>query len=348
VPGPRLSMDDRRMIECGARAGLPQKKIAELIGRDPSVVCRELQRAGCPGDGGWLPARELPGRRRQCGQPMRYVAARADRQARVRGRRPKPCKLSSPVLAAVVSGWLALDWSPQQVSTRLRREFGDDDAMTVSHETIYRSLFVQGRGQLRRDLAEHLRTGRTSRKTRGQARTGGRLVGMVPISERPVEAADRAVPGHWEGDLLCGGKGKGAVITLVERRSRFVLLAPVTSLNALDVRLQLTELIGRLPQMLRRSLTWDQGKEMAEHAQLSLDTGMQVYFCHPHSPWQRGSNENTNGLLRQYWPKGCDMREITQDQCDRIAVLLNGRPRQTLDWDTPAEVFNQTLIATAA
>jgi IS30 family transposase len=256
--------------------------------------------------------------------------------------------LSSPVLAAVVSGWLALDWSPQQVSTQLRREFGDDDAMTVSHETIYRSLFVQGRGQLRRDLAEHLRTGRTSRKPRGQGRTGGRLVGMVPISERPAEAADRAVPGHWEGDLLCGGKGKGAVITLVERRSRFVLLAPVISLNALDVRLQLTELIGRLPQMLRRSLTWDQGKEMAEHAQFSLDTGMQVYFCHPHSPWQRGSNENTNGLLRQYWPKGSDMREITQDQCDRVALLLNGRPRQTLNWDTPAEVFNQTLIATAA
>jgi transposase, IS30 family len=179
VPGPRLSRDDRRMIECGVRAGLPQKRIAELIGRDPSVVCRELQRAGCPGDGGWLPSRELPGRRRRCGQPRRYVAERADRQARVRARRPKPCKLAAPVLAAVVSGWLALDWSPQQVSTRLRREFGHDDAMTVSHETIYRSLFVQGRGQLRRGACQDfcvsgVRCGR--RCGRGRSERVGRVL----------------------------------------------------------------------------------------------------------------------------------------------------------------------------
>jgi transposase, IS30 family len=327
--------------------GLPQVQIAEMIGRHPSVVCRELKRSGCPPDGGWLPSAQLPRPRQRCGHPMRYVAERAHRQAEQRAKRPKPFKLASPVLAAVVEGWLGLDWSPEQISRMLQRRFGDDEGMTVSHETIYQSLFVQGRGELRRELAGHLRSGRTSRKPHGQ-RTGGRLVGMVSISERPAEAADRAVPGHWEGDLLCGGKGKGAVITLVERRSRFVLLAPVTNLNAIDVRLQLTELIGRLPEALRRSLTWDQGKEMAEHAQFSLDTGMTVYFCNPHSPWQRGSNENTNGLLRQYWPKGFDMRPLTQADCDHVADRLNGRPRETLDWHTPAEIFNQTLIATAA
>jgi IS30 family transposase len=346
VPGRRLTEDDRRVIEAGARVGLPQRQIADMIGRHPSVVCRELQRAGCPADGGWLPSARVRQRRSRAGQPMRYVAARAHKQAQRRAKRPKPFKLASPLLVAVVEGWLGLDWSPQQISRMLRARFGDDVAMTVSHETIYQSLFVQGRGELRRELAVHLRSRRTSRKPQGQ-RTGGRLVGTVSISERPAEAADRAVPGHWEGDLLCGAKGKGAVITLVERRSRFVLLAPVTNFNALDVRLQLTELVGRLPDALRRSLTWDQGKEMAEHATFSLDTGMAVYFCHPHSPWQRGSNENTNGLLRQYWPKGCDMRGLTQADCDRVADLLNGRPRQTLDWHTPAETFNQTLIATA-
>jgi transposase, IS30 family len=347
VPGPRLSRDERSVIEAGARVGLPQKQIAEMIGRHPSSVSRELKRAGCPPDGGWLPAVRLPRPRERCGHPMRYVAERAERQARERARRPKSFKLSSPVLVAIVEGWLGLDWSPQQIAVMLRARFGDDEAMTVSHETIYQSLFVQGRGELRRELAAHLRSGRTTRKPQGQ-RAGGRLVGMVSISDRPAEAADRAVPGHWEGDLLCGGKGKGAVITLVERRSRFVLLAPVHTLNALDVRLALTELIGRLPDALRRSLTWDQGKEMAEHAQFSLDTGMQVYFCNPHSPWQRGSNENTNGLLRQYWPKGFDMRPLNQADCDHVADLLNGRPRQTLDWHTPAEIINQTLIATAA
>ena len=278
---------------------------------------------------------------------MRYVAERAHRQAQRRALRPKPFKLASPVLVAIVEGWLALDWSPEQISRMLRARFGDDESMTVSPETIYQSLFVQGRGELRRELTAHLRSGRTTRTPQGR-RTGGRLVGMISIRERPAEAADRAVPGHWEGDLLCGGKGKGAVITLVERRSRFVLLAPVVNLNALDVRLQLTELVGRLPDALRRSLTWDQGKEMAEHARFSLDTGLQVYFCDPHSPWQRGSNENTNGLLRQYWPQGFDMRPLNQADCDHVADRLNGRPRETLDWHTPAEVFNQTLIATAA
>ena len=347
MPGPRLSRDERSVIEAGARVGLPQRQIAQMIGRHPSVVCRELKRAGCPADGGWLPSARVRRARPRAGQPMRYVAERAHRQAVERGRRPKPFKLASPLLVAMVEGWLALDWSPQQIATMLRRRFNDDEAMTVSHETIYQSLFVQTRGELRREFAVHLRSGRTNRKPQGQ-RTGGRLVGMVPISERPAEAADRAVPGHWEGDLLCGGKGKGAVITLVERRSRFVLLAPVTNLNAIDVRETLTELIGRLPAALRRTLTWDQGKEMAEHAQFGLDTGMQVYFCDPHSPWQRGSNENTNGLLRQYWPKGFDMRPLTQADCDHVADRLNGRPRQTLNWHTPAEVFNQTLVAPAA
>jgi len=343
-----LSQRERELIEIGLRKRLPQKDIAEMICRSPSTVSREISRRGSPPDGGYLKVAELGHSRKRAGYPRAYLAARAHREAAVLARRPKRAKLADPVLAAIVGGWLELDWSPQQISRRLRVEFGEDEAMTVSPETIYQSLFVQGRGELRRELALHLRSGRTSRKTQGQSNGRGKLAGMVSIRERPAEADDRAVPGHWEGDLLCGAKGKAVVITLVERSSRFVLLAPVANMKSLDVREQLTALIGRLPEHLRRSLTWDQGSEMAQHAQFSLETGLAVFFCDPHSPWQRGSNENTNGLLRQYWPKGADLSGVTQAECDRIADLLNGRPRMTLDWHTPAEVLNQTLIATAA
>jgi IS30 family transposase len=247
----------------------------------------------------------------------------------------------------VVSGLLEADWSPQQIAAMLPRLYPGDEAMRVSHETIYTSLFVQGRGELRRELAAHLRTGRTARQPRGRIQKRGRLVGMIPISQRPAEAADRAVPGHWEGDLLQGGVGKGAVITLVERASRFVLLAPLPARHrGVETRQILTQMISRLPLELKKSLTWDQGKEMAEHAKFTLDSGLQVYFCDPHSPWQRGTNENTNGLLRQYWPKGADLRGLTQADCDTIALKLNTRPRQTLAWNTPAQALDEALLAT--
>jgi IS30 family transposase len=207
---------------------------------------------------------------------------------------------------------------------------------------------VQTRGELRKELTAHLRTGRTTRRAHGTARPG-KLVGTVPISARPAEAADRAVPGHWEGDLLMGGRGKGAVITLVERTTRFVLLAPLPDTHrAIDLREVLTPMIASLPEQIRRTLTWDRGKEMAEHARIAIDAGIDIYFCDPHSPWQRGSNENTNGLLRQYWPKGCDMRQLTQADCDEVALSLNTRPRQTLGWKTPREALTEVLRATAA
>jgi len=220
--------------------------------------------------------------------------------------------------------------------------------MQVSHETIYQSLFVQTRGELRRELTAHLRTGRKARKPQGRSDRRGRLAGMVSIRERPAEATDRAVPGHWEGDLVMGGVGKGAVITLVERSTRFVMIAPLPERQGgLDLREKLTPLICALPTQLKRSLTWDQGKEMAQHARISVDTGLAIYFADPHSPWQRGSNENTNGLLRQYLPKGSDMRHLTQADCDTIAERLNTRPRQTLGWKTPAQALDEVLGATA-
>jgi IS30 family transposase len=269
---------------------------------------------------------------------------RAQRQAR----RPKPSKLVGE-FALVVSGFLAANWSPQQISVMLPRLFPAREDWRVSHETIYQSLFVQTRGELRRELAAHLRSGRTHRKARGSASGRGKLTGMISIRQRPAEAEDRAVPGHWEGDLLMGGIGKGAVITLVERSTRFVLLAPLPdSHKAIDVREVLTAMIATLPAQLRRTLTWDQGKEMAEHAQIAIDAGIDIYFCDPHSPWQRGSNENTNGLLRQYWPKGCDMRHLTQADCDDVALSLNTRPRQTLAWQTPQQALDEALRATAA
>ena len=326
------------MIQRGLDHGLSQAVIAVAIGRSAATVSREVRRNGGP--------RSSRVGVRLVGRPARYRAGRAQHRAVVRARRPKQSRIVG-ALAAVVSGLLEADWSPQQIAAMLPELFPDDERMRVSHETIYQSLFVQTRGELRRELAAHLRTGRTSRKSRGRVKRVGRIVGMTPISQRPAEADDRAVPGHWEGDLLLGGVGRGSIITLVERSSRFVLLAPLNVRHtAPGTREQLTRMIGRLPLELRRSLTWDQGKELAEHATFSMQTGLPVFFCDPHSPWQRGSNENTNGLLRQYWPKGSDLTTVTQEECDAIALRLNTRPRQTLNWQTPAQALDRALLAT--
>jgi IS30 family transposase len=341
MAGRRLSEQERLVIQRGLDAGIAQAQIATVLGRSPSTISREIRRGGGPRS-----ARATVAGSRPPGRPRRYRADRAQQRAVQRARRPKPYRLVGE-LAAVVRGLLALDWSPQQISAMLKAVFPDNEAMQVSHETIYQSLFVQTRGQLRRELTAHLRTGRTSRKPRGRVETRGRLTGMMPISARPPEAADRAVPGHWEGDLLLGGIGKGAIITLVERHSRFVMLAPLTTgRTAAETRAQLTAMITRLPMQLRKSLTWDQGKEMAEHAAFTIATELPVYFCDPHAPWQRGSNENTNGLLRQYWPKGADLRAVTSTDCDAIAWRLNTRPRQTLGWKTPAQALDEALLAT--
>lgn len=340
MAGCRLSESERVVIERGLDAGLTQGQIAVVLGRSPSTVSREVRRGGGP--------RTSRIGARIVGRPRRYRAVRAHAMACERARRPKGCKLVGR-LGAVVAALLEADWSPQQIANMLPILYSDDEAMRVSHETIYQSLFVQTRGELRRELTAHLRTARTARKPRGRVDRRGKLKGMLPISARPAEADDRAVPGHWEGDLILGGVGKGAIITLVERASRFVLLAPLnTSHTAADTRDQLTGLIVRLPLELRKSLTWDQGKEMAEHARFTIETGLPVFFCDPHSPWQRGSNENTNGLLRQYWPKGSDLSHVTQDECDAIALRLNTRPRQTLNWQTPAQALDRGLLATAS
>jgi len=346
MPGARLTVHDREVIERGLVRGLSYALIAELIGKHRTTVAREVSRGlGSKVSRVVLPA---PVGRVRWGRPPGYRARVAHGKAVQRARRPKACKLTG-TLALVVSGFLAANWSPQQIAAMLPELYPDDDGMRVSHETIYQSLFVQTRGELRRELTTHLRTQRTARKPQGRADKRGRLIGMTPISARPAEARDRAVPGHWEGDLLLGGTGKGAVITLVERSTRFVLLAPLPDTHkAIDLQAVLTPMIASLPDQIRKTLTWDQGKEMAEHADIAIEAGIAIYFADPHSPWQRGSNENTNGLLRQYWPKGCDMRELTQADCDEVALSLNTRPRETLGWKTPREALNAVLGATAA
>jgi IS30 family transposase len=266
-----------------------------------------------------------------------------------RARRPKPTKLgSNPALCRRVIADLEKLWSPQQISGRLAGEFGDDESMQISHETIYKSIYLQGRGELRRELARCLRSGRQARKPRGRAvERRGKIPDMTMISARPAEIADRAVPGHWEGDLIVGKNGKSAIGTVVERSTRFVMLLHLPGDHSAEtVRAAITAKIGQLPADLARSVTWDQGSEMSQHARFSIDTGVKVYFCDPHSPWQRGSNENTNGLLRQYFPKGSDLSVHTPEHLDNVAARLNERPRQTLQWRTPAEALDQLLVAT--
>jgi IS30 family transposase len=258
--------------------------------------------------------------------------------------RPKPTKLSrSPRLLAAVEAGLQKRWSPQQISAKLKLDHPDDREMRISHETIYLSLFVQARGELRRELTRCLRTGRRRRQPQGQVSHRGKITDMVMISERPAEVEDRAVPGHWEADLLMGKNNRSQVATLVERSTRFVMLAALDDKTAAHVGRVLAERIQTLPEGLRRSLTCDQGKEFAEHKAFSIQSEVPVYFCDPHSPWQRGSNENTNGLLRQYLPRGTDLAAHDQAALDRIAAELNGRPRQTLGWMNPAEKMAELL-----
>lgn len=320
-----LTLGEREEISRGLAAGASSRAIARRIGRAPSTVSREVGRNG--------------GRKR-------YRAADADQATLRRHGRPKPSKLAlSPALRAEVEALLELQWSPEQISASLKEKYPDDSPMQVSHETIYRSLFVQGRGALRKELTRHLRTQRFVRQAKKRLRTGrGHIPDRIMISERPAEAADRAVPGHWEGDLLLG-KPTDAIGTLVERSTRFVMLfqLPGGAIRAEAVRQGLAETILHLPANLRRSLVWDQGHEMAEHALFTVDTGVQVFFCDPHSPWQRGTNENTNGLLRQYFPKGQSLAAVTQAELDLVADQLNGRPRQTLGWRTPAQKLDELL-----
>ena len=324
----RLSLDDRVDIQLGVGRGESFRLIAASIGRAPSTVCREVAANG--GRAG-------------------YRALKADRRARSEARRPKTPKLAAnPALQDRVVAELRKLWSPQQISRRLRAEFGDDPAMTVSHETIYKSLYVQGRGELRRELTRCLRSGRAVRKPRGRLEQRGSLPDMVMISERPAEVEDRAVPGHWEGDLIVGEGGRSAVGTLVERTTRLVLLLHLPEGRGADsVDAAMRKAIATLPDELRRSITWDQGKEMANHADFTVATGIPIYFCDPHSPWQRGSNENTNGLLRQYLPKGTDLSKHSAADLVEIQRSLNGRPRKTLGYLTPSEVYAQVVAATA-
>lgn len=321
----RLSFVEREEISRGLIAGATCSAIAAGLGRAASTVSRDVAANG--------------GR-------AKYRAHAADERALSLMTRPKLSKLAAcPRLRAEVEARLAVRWSPQQIAKSLRADFAEDSEMWVSHETIYTSLFVQGRGSLRKELASCLRTGRAIRRPQGRVPTNkGKLGEMVLISERPAEAADRAVPGHWEGDLIMGSACKSAIGTLVERSTRFVMLLHLPDgHNADQVRVALENTIGRLPVQLRRSLTWDQGKEMADHVRFTIDTGVQVYFCDPRSPWQRGSNENTNGLLRQYFPKGTDLSGLTRHQLDAVAAELNGRPRQTLGWMKPSEKFAELV-----
>jgi len=329
--GRYLSVAEREEIALGLAQGLAVREIARRLGRAPSTVSREIARNSTRGR-------------------YRYRAVAAQASAEERARRAKPAKLAvNGELRAAVQGKLERKWSPEQISAWLRREFPGRPEMRVSHETIYQSLYVQGRGALRRELAACLRTGRAVRRPRRRAGSRrGRIAGMVNISQRPAEAADRAVPGHWEGDLIEGRAGKSHIGTLVERTTRFTMLVPLPDGKSAEAMAgALVPVIGSLPDALRRSLTWDQGKEMSAHRQIAVAADCEVYFCDPHSPWQRGSNENTNGLLRQYFPKGTEMPS-GPGRLRAVAGELNGRPRKTLGWKTPAEAMAELLDSQAA
>jgi IS30 family transposase len=322
-----LTITEREQILVGLAQGLSLTAIARQLDRAVSTISREVAGAG---------GRE------------KYSAWGAHERARAQARRPKPFKLATGRLLQEVATKLEQLWSPQEISARLRLEHPGDPEMHVSHETIYQSLFVQGRGQLRRELARCLRSGRTARKSRTGVDGRGRIPGMVMISERPAEVEDRAVPGHWEGDLILGEQSRSAVGTLVERSTRLTLLLHLgEGKSAEQVEVAMREAITALPVSLRRTITWDQGAEMTKHAAFTAATGIPIYFCDPHSPWQRGSNENTNGLLRQYLPKSTDLSLVSRDELDRIQDSLNGRPRKTLGYMTPSEKFAE-LVATTA
>ena len=380
LSGRYLSFAEREEIALLRAQKLGVREIARRVGRSPSTISRELRRNAATRSGS-----------------LTYRASTAQWHADRRSRRPKPAKLAvnselrryvqdrlsgavqrpdGVAVAGPEVNWIGRrhgqrkdrrwgkSWSPEQISNRLRLDFPDDESMRISHEAIYQSLYVQGRGALRRELTACLRTGRALRVPRARARRGKNFVtDEVLISQRPAEADDRAVPGHWEGDLILGLQ-RSAIGTLVERTTRFTMLLYLPPMpghgrprvkngpalsghGAAAVRDAIANTITTLPEQLRRSLTWDQGAEMAEHPKLRIDTGLQVYFCDPHSPWQRGTNENTNGLLRQYFPRGTDLSRYRADDLAAVAAALNGRPRKTLGWRTPAEALNEYLGAAA-
>ena len=323
-----LSLSEREEISRGLAADRSLREIARSIGRDPGTISREVTR-NCV-----------------LGKPYRAVTAQA--LAEQRARRPKPRKLDNDRLHARIEQDLTDKWSPEEIAGRLRQEFPDDRSMQVSHETIYRALFIQGKGALRTELTACLRTGRAIRRPRkrvdGRSSPDRRIPDKVMISERPAEADDRAVPGHWEGDLILGAHNRSAVGTLVERATRFVILLHLPGPHdAAAFQDAVVEAMGALPAQLRRSLAWDQGLEMRHHQQISIAADLPIYFCDPHSPWQRGTNENTNGLLRQYLPKGSDLSKASPTDLAEIARSLNGRPRKTLNWLKPIEVIGPLL-----
>lgn len=326
-PGvPRLSFQEREEISIRRAAGEGVRAIAQSLGRSPSTVSRELKRGTV---------------RRKSGYRASVAQALADQRAR----RPKTRLFElDHALREHVQDRLHAKDSPEQISRRLPLVFPDDPAMRVCHETIYRCLYVDGRGGLQRELVKCLRTGRSLRKTRRTTERRGRLAGMVNIAQRPLDALDRAVPGHWEGDLITGKENKSAIGTLVERSTGYVMLLHLpNSHGADDVQKTTIEAMSRLPRSLRRTLTWDQGQEMANHAAIAKATQLEIYFCDPHSPWQRATNENTNGLLRQYFPKSTDLSGYHRDYLDFVAGQLNDRPRKRLGWRTPTEVLDQLL-----
>ena len=323
-----LSLVEREEISRGIAAGYTIRRIAQGLGRAVSTVSQEISRhGGCE----------------------RYRAAEADLQAWESARRPKLCLLSkNQQLQRIVAVKLMDDWAPQQIANWLKAEYPENPELWVSHETIYRSLFVQARGALKKELIGHLRSKRRIRRSRHATDRGagrGEIVDAISIRQRPAEVEDRAVPGHWEGDLVEGSRGT-FIATLVERRSRFVILVKVEDKRTEIVVAALIKAVRKLPAALRRSLTWDRGMELANHAQFTVATDVQVYFCDPSSPWQRGSNENTNGLLRQYYPKGMDLSNVSQAQLDTVARKLNTRPRETLHWKTPADILSTSVSLT--
>jgi IS30 family transposase len=323
-----LTLAEREDISRGIASGCSMRVIAQRLSRTCSTVSREVARHG---------------------GPSLYRANEADQRAWESALRPKPCLLSThSELQEIVASKLIQDWSPEQISGWLKQQYPKDESLRVSHETIYRSLFIQARGALKKELIQHLRSKRQIRRSRHSSIHGhsqGKIVDAISIRERPAEAEDRAVPGHWEGDLLRGA-GNSHVITLVERGSRFCTLKKVASKDTATVVAALIEHVQRLPAALRRSLTWDRGLEMAQHKTFTMATDVQVYFCDPQSPWQRGSNENTNGLLRQYLPKKADLSRFSQSELDEIALRLNTRPRQTLGFRTPADTLQASVAST--
>ena len=332
-PAPRcrsriaLTLAEREEISRAVVAGDSIRWIATQLGRAPSTVSREIKRNGG----------------REC-----YRASQADQSAWDRGRRPKAGKLvENRPLARIVAGKLQLQWSPEQIAGWLKRTYPDDTSCRVSHETIYRSLFIQARGALKKELVEHLRRTRVMRRSRHHTMKTdkhGRITDTVSISERPASVEDRALPGHWEGDLLFGSKNS-QIATLVERNTRYAMLVKVTGKDTETVINALIKNARKLPDELYQSLTWDRGKEMADHRRFTLATDIQVYFCDPQNPWQRGTNENTNGLLRQYFPKGTDLSGYSQAKLNAVARRLNERPRKTLGYETPAQRFHQTVAS---